>query len=144
MASALDHYGYLAVGGLVVLEDFGGQPLVARYGRYVFLAESRLDRASRMFSRHGGKIVTVARLIEDLRQLNGIIAGISDMSWRRFLVFNAIGAVTWVIVWLTVGYATGSRIDSVYRTISHYEFCAGIALGVLVVVAVVRHFVPRK
>lgn len=192
LAPALDHYGYLAVGGLVVLEDFGvpvpgetiliaaavyagagqlnvvavgaialvaavvgdnigfaignfgGQPLVARYGRYVFLTGARLDRAHHLFSRHGGKIVTVARFIEGLRQLNGVIAGISDMSWRRFLMFNAFGAVAWVAVWLTVGYAAGSHIDSIYRTISHYELYAGIALGVLIVAAVARHFLRRK
>jgi membrane protein DedA with SNARE-associated domain len=52
----------------------------------------RLDKATGFFERHGGKVVTIARFIEGLRQANGIIAGISRMSWPPFLAFNAIGA----------------------------------------------------
>ena len=68
---------------------FGGRALALRWGKYVFLTEERLDRAEAFFDRHGGKIIVVARFIEGLRQANGIIAGISGMHWRRFLIFNA-------------------------------------------------------
>src|SRR6478752_4280790 len=60
-------------------------------GRYVRLTEKRLDKAEAFFERHGGWIITVARFIEVLRQVNGLVAGISGMRWRRFLVFNALG-----------------------------------------------------
>src|SRR5258707_13913601 len=66
---------------------FGGRALALRLGKYVFLTPERLDRAQRFFNRHGGKIITIARFIEGLRQANGIVAGISGMHWRRFLAF---------------------------------------------------------
>ena len=66
--------------------------LAVRFGRYVFLTSERLKRAERFVTRHGGKVVTVAQFIEVLRQANGIIAGTTDMSWRRFVAFNALGA----------------------------------------------------
>ena len=75
---------------------FGGRALVLRWGRYVRLTEERLDKAEAFFERHGGWIITVARFIEVLRQVNGLVAGISGMRWRRFLVFNALGAALWV------------------------------------------------
>jgi membrane protein DedA with SNARE-associated domain len=71
---------------------FGGRAVALRWGRYVFLTEERLAQAEYFFNRHGGKIIVVARFIEGLRQANGIIAGISGMHWRRFIVFNALGA----------------------------------------------------
>ena len=125
----LEHYGYLAVGGFVLLEDFGvplpgetnliaaaifagsghmniavvvvvaviaaiigdnigfvighfgGRPLVHRFGRYIFLTPERLDQAEDYFNRHGGKLVTIARFIPVLRQLNGILSGIIGMHW---------------------------------------------------------------
>ena len=55
---------------------YGGRALVLRWGRYVRLTEERLDKAEAFFDRHGAWIITIARLIEGLRQANGIIAGI--------------------------------------------------------------------
>jgi len=86
---------------------FGGRALALRFGKYVFLTEERLDKAEAFFERHGGWIITVARFIEVLRQVNGLVAGISGMRWRRFLVFNALGAALWVGTWVSLGYFRG-------------------------------------
>ena len=168
LAPLLDHRGYLAVGLLLFLEDFGvpspgetvliaasvyagagrlnivavgvigfaaavlgdnvgyaigrfgGRTLVLRFGRYVLLTPERLDRAESFFSRHGGKIVTVARFIEGLRQANGIIAGITRMPWPRFVAFNALGAALWVGTWTAVGYLAGNHIQAIYTQANRY------------------------
>ena len=110
---------------------FGGRALALRWGRYVFLTEERLTRAERFFAHHGGKIIVLARFIEGLRQANGIIAGISGMHWRRFLVFNAIGAALWVGTWVSLGYLAGNHIDTIYHYITQYSLYVLIALAVL-------------
>ena len=176
----LNHYGYLAVVALVLIEDFGvpvpgetvlilaavyagagrlnivlvallgfvgallgdnigfaighfgGRPLAERYGRYIFLTPERLEKATSFFERHGGKIIIVARFIEGLRQANGIIAGISGLRWTRVLIFNAIGAALWVAVWTSVGYFSGSHIDTIYATATRYDKYLAIALALFV------------
>ncbi|MFK4146012.1 DedA family protein [Streptomyces sp. NPDC004065] len=192
LAPLLSHYGYWAVGGVVLVEDFGipapgetilvaagvyagagelnvmavgviaflaalvgdnigylighfgGRAFVHRWGRYIFLTPERFHTAERFFERHGGKIVTVARFVEGLRQANGIIAGTSGMPWRRFLVFNALGAALWVGLWVTVAYFAGTHIDAVYREIGRYQRYVFIALGVLVAAWAVRHVLRRR
>jgi membrane protein DedA with SNARE-associated domain len=187
----LNSYGYLAVGGLLFLEDFGipvpgetiliaaavyagagqlnivvvvligflaalagdnvgfaighfgGRALVLRFGRYVFLTETRLDKAEGFFTRHGGKVVTIARFVEGLRQANGIVAGLAKMPWRRFLLFNALGAAIWVGTWSAVGYLAGNHLDAIYAQIKRYELYLLIALAVVVVALVVRHLLRR-
>jgi membrane protein DedA with SNARE-associated domain len=188
----LDHFGYLAVIGLVFIEDFGvpvpgetililaavyagtgrlnivlvallgfvgavagdnvgfaighfgGRPLIERYGRYIFLTRDRVDRATGFFVRHGGWIIIVARFIEGLRQANGIIAGISGIHWAKFLAFNAIGAALWVAVWTSIGYLSGSHIDTIYNTAARYSTYVAIGAGVLVLVVIVRHVVRAR
>ena len=83
----------------IAIGHFGGRRLALRYGRYVLLTPERLDRATLFFDRHGGKVIVIARFVEGLRGFNGIIAGMTGMRWRRFLVFNAIGAALWVGVY---------------------------------------------
>jgi membrane protein DedA with SNARE-associated domain len=187
----LDRFGYLAVAGLVLLEDFGvpvpgetvlilgavyagtgrlsivlvallafcgallgdnvgfaighfgGRRLALRYGRYVFLTPARLDKATQFFERHGGKVIIVARFVEGLRQANGIIAGISGMPWRRFLVFNAIGAALWVGVWTAIGYLSGNHIDTIYRVAVRYSTYLLAVLVVLLLAYVARRLVRR-
>lgn len=178
----LNHYGYLAVVALLLLEDFGfpvpgettlilaavyagagrlnvvlvgvlaflaavagdnigfaighfgGRPLVERYGRYIFLTPERVNKATNFFQRHGGKIVVIARFIEGLRQANGIIAGISGMHWAKFLAFNALGAALWVATWTTLGYFSGTHINSIYNTASRYStyLALAVALGIVI------------
>jgi membrane protein DedA with SNARE-associated domain len=188
----LNHYGYLAIAGLVLIEDFGvpvpgetvlilgavyagtgrlsivlvvllgflaavlgdnigfavghfgGRRLVERYGRYIFLTPERLDRATGFFERHGGKVVTIARFVEGLRQANGIIAGISGMHWAKFLAFNALGAALWVGVWSAVGYFSGNHITSIYNTASRYSTYLAIAVGIAILAFIVRHLLKRR
>ena len=92
--------------------EYGGRPLVERYGKYIFLTKERLDKAEGYFNNHGGKIVAVARFVDGLRQLNGIIAGISEMRWPKFIIFNLIGAAIWVSFWSIIGYYGGSHIQT--------------------------------
>jgi membrane protein DedA with SNARE-associated domain len=181
LAPILNNWGYLAVGGLILIEDFGipvpgetvliaaavyagagrlnvvlvgvialaaavvgdnigyvigrfgGHRLIDRYGRYILLTPARVEKAEAFFGRHGGKIVTVARFIEGLRQANGIIAGLSRMHWARFLAFNAVGAGLWVGVWASVGYFSGDHITSIYNTATHYSLIFGIVVGVVLI-----------
>jgi len=192
LAPLLDHYGYLAVAGLIMLEDFGvpapgetvliaaavyagaghlniaavvvvaiaaaiagdnigyaigrfgGRRLVLRFGRYVFLTERRLDTAERFFTRHGGKIVVVARFVEGLRQANGIIAGVTGMPWRRFLAFNAIGAALWVGVWAGLGDLAGTHITVIYEQIHRYQLYVLIAVVVGLAALIIRHLLRRR
>ncbi|MER7837439.1 DedA family protein [Streptomyces sp. NPDC096040] len=132
-----DNIGY-------VIGRYGGHRLVTRYGRYVLLTPARVAKAEAFFTRHGGKVVTVARFIEGLRQANGIIAGLSEMPWRRFLAFNALGAVLWVGVWVTLGYAAGDHIGTLYPAIQRYELYLLAAAGLALAVVAARHLLHRR
>lgn len=122
----------------------GGRRLLVRWGRYVRLTPERIDRASDFLARRGVLVVVVGRFVEGLRQLNGIIAGISDMSWLRFLLANAVGAALWVGAWTAVGDVAGAHIDPVYRAVQRYTVYALVAAGVIIVGFVVRHIRRRR
>ncbi|TMM35032.1 MAG: DedA family protein [Actinobacteria bacterium] len=109
---------------------YGGHRLVLRFGRYVRLTRDRLMRVERFMARHGPRIVAVARFVDGLRQLNGVVAGTVELPWRRFLLFNAIGAALWVGVWATAGYLAGDRLDDIFAAAFRYQW---LSLAVLLV-----------
>lgn len=61
---------------------------------------------------HGGATVFWARYIFGLRTIAGPVAGALGMEWKRFLVFNALGGVSWVTVIALIGYLFGSEFHS--------------------------------
>jgi membrane protein DedA with SNARE-associated domain len=115
-----DNIGY-AIG------RFGGRALLERWGKYVFLTPARLEKAEAFFSKHGGKIVVVARFIEGLREANGLIAGITEMYWLKFVAYNVLGAALWVGAWVSIGYLSGQHITAVYNAVTNYSLYAAIA-----------------
>jgi membrane protein DedA with SNARE-associated domain len=128
-----DNVGYL-------IGRKGGRELVERFGKYLFVTPDRLDRAEAFFHKHGSKIVVIARFVEGLRQLNGIIAGTVGMPWRRFLMCNALGAAMWVAVWTSLGYLAGNHVETIARDFTYFA----IGAGVLLVAFVVWHLVRRR
>ena len=124
-AVAGDNIGY-AIG------RFGGRALAERWGKYVFLTAERLEKAESFFHRHGGKIIVMARFIEGLRQANGLIAGIAEMKWLKFLAFNALGAALWVGTWVSAGYFAGQHITTIYNDVTRYSLYAAIVAAVVI------------
>jgi membrane protein DedA with SNARE-associated domain len=125
----------------------GGRRAVHRFGKYVFITPERLARAERFFARRGNRIVVVARFIDGLRQLNGVIAGITAMPWRTFLIYNAIGAALWVGFWTTVSYLLGTHIVEVVEHAHRYKWWAIAAVVLALVTYVtlhVRHIRRRR
>jgi membrane protein DedA with SNARE-associated domain len=117
----------------------GGRALVERYGRYVLLTKSDLDRAERWFSERGEVSVLVGRVLPVVRTFISVPAGIAEMSPLRFGVFTVIGSAVWDGMLLGVGYALGSR----WSSITHGFNDAGYVLAGLVVLAIAGFVVHR-
>lgn len=122
-----DNIGYL-IGRLL------GRAIVLRYGGKIGLNAERLSQVEAVFAKYGPATVGFARFLNVLRQLNGIVAGILKMDWKRFLLFNALGGALWVSVWTLAGFYLGGRVSDV-RALSHDLELAGAVLGAVALLA---------
>jgi membrane protein DedA with SNARE-associated domain len=123
-----DNTGYL-------LGRTGGRALLRRFGPIDRYSSRLLPPAERFFAKHGGKTVFFGRFIAFLRITSAWLAGISHMSWWRFLLWNGAGGIVWATAVGLVAYEFGK---SAADAISRFGFfaVAGIAiLAVLVLLA---------
>ena len=90
----------------------GGRPAIERFGRYVLLDVSDLDRAERFFERFGAPAVLAGRLLPVVRTFIALPAGMARM---RLLPFHALtfgGSFVWCYALATVGDVLGARWES--------------------------------
>jgi len=88
---------------------------IGRWGGRVVLEKfkvnlQRQERLEDLFRRRGGVVILLARFLDGLRQLNGIVAGVLRMPWRTFTVYNVAGAILWTCAWGLGTYYLGRDI----------------------------------
>lgn len=122
---------------------FGGRPFILQYGKFFFINEARLNTLQNFVSRHGMKVLLVARFFVGLRQLSGFLAGLCKMPTVAFLVINFIGAALWVGCIAAGSYYLGKKIDDIYSIFDFFQYylIAGVLLAV--VVFIVRRFTKK-
>ncbi len=117
------------------LGQYGGRPVIERYGRYVLLSHHELDLADRLFARWGQWVVLVGRLLPVVRTFIAFPAGVARMNMTKFVVFTFVGSYPWCYALAWVGEKLGERWSSDPRLkAAFHRFDA--AIGVLLVLAV--------
>ncbi|RYG12646.1 MAG: DedA family protein [Chitinophagaceae bacterium] len=76
-----------------------------------------LDKAHAFYEKHGGKAIILTRFVPIIRTFAPFVAGMSGMTYKRFLIFNVVGAVLWVGIFLYLGYWFGN-LPSVRKNFS--------------------------
>jgi membrane protein DedA with SNARE-associated domain len=121
----------------------GGRRLVLRFGRYVRIGEPELARMEQGFARYSIVFVSVARFFEVLRQLNGIVAGLTGMRLRYFLPANAAGALLWTAVWGLGSWRLGRNIHS-YEDLSEKAGNIFVLLAVSVLLVLLGIYLRHR
>ncbi len=76
-------------------------------GEIRFLKKEHLDRTHAFFEKYGGKTIIIARFVPIVRTFAPFVAGVGAMNYSRFIVYNVIGGVAWVALFVFGGYWFG-------------------------------------
>ncbi|HYC77689.1 MAG TPA: DedA family protein [Planctomycetota bacterium] len=87
---------------------------------------AHLEKARRFYEKHGGKTIILARFVPIVRTFAPFVAGMGEMSYRRFAIYNVAGAVVWVGSLVALGVRFG-KMEFVQKNF-HY-----VTLGIIVI-----------
>ena len=111
--------------------------IVKRFERFKLLFVADLERASAVFSRHGGKAILVGHLFPGVGAMISIPAGIKRMSlFGRFMIYTILGCLVWNGGFIFLGLMLGSNWPVVkeYSSIIEYSVLAILVVGVLLLI----------
>ncbi|MFY9561696.1 MAG: bifunctional DedA family/phosphatase PAP2 family protein [Terriglobales bacterium] len=113
----------------------GGLSLIRRYGRFLRVDEAKLRRAREFFDRHGGKTVFIGRFMALLRTWAAVLAGVGNMQYSTFMLYNALGGITWAVIFGALGYVFGRNLPMLQRYIGQASL-ASVLFAALIVALV--------
>jgi membrane protein DedA with SNARE-associated domain len=113
------------------LSRWGGRRLIKRLSRKIG-AEDRIKQAEALTKRWTGASVFLSRwLVTALGPWVNVTSGIAAYPWRRFLLWDVLGEVLWVILYVGVGYAFSNRVQAVAEILGNL---AWVVVGLIVTV----------
>ncbi|MBI3269909.1 MAG: VTT domain-containing protein [Planctomycetes bacterium] len=83
----------------------------------LFFKKRHLLTTRAFYERHGGKTIILARFVPIIRTFAPIVAGIGQMSYPRFLLFNVSGGIGWVWSLTLLGYSLGALVPGMVKRI---------------------------
>lgn len=79
-----------------------------------FFNPQHLRDAHEFYERHGGQAIILARFVPLLRTFVPIVAGVAQMTYRRFASYNVIGGASWVLSMTCIGYFLGNFFERLF------------------------------
>ena len=90
-------------------------PKIFNKPRSRFFRPEHVKAAHAFYEKHGGKAIIIARFMPLVRTFVPVIAGVGQMPYRRFAMFNVIGAASWVLSMTLIGYFLGTAFPEVTK-----------------------------
>ena len=123
------------------LGRYGGRPLIERYRHVFSIRAESVARGERLFERYGSATVFLARFLFGMRVLASLLAGALHMQWRKFVLFNFLGAAVWVTAICSAGYLFGGHWGRLANDLRRFDLVVSI---VVVVAALLLWWRSRK
>jgi membrane protein DedA with SNARE-associated domain len=113
------------------LGHHGGRPLIERYRHVFSIGADTVARGDRLFEKYGAATVFLARFIFGMRVLSSLLAGALHMPWRKFVLYNFLGAAVWVTGICAAGYLFGGHWGRLAHDLKRFD----LAVAIVIVVA---------
>jgi membrane-associated protein len=131
LGDSFNYYTGAKIGNRVYLRDFW------------FLRRKHIDQTHKFYDKYGGRTIIYARFMPIVRTFAPFVAGIGKMNYRRFLIYNVVGAVIWITFFMVVGYIFGN-IPVVKRNFTLLIFGIIVLSLTPPIIGILKNWISKK
>jgi membrane protein DedA with SNARE-associated domain len=107
--------------------------------------DSCVRKTGSLFARHGARSLVIAKFVPGLNTAAPPMAGVQRMGYFRFLFFDGVGALLWIVVFTTLGYLCSDQLEQVMsRATALGGSLAAVIVAVLAVFVLWKYFQRRR
>lgn len=117
-----------------------GRRAVLKFGKYVGIGETDLEKTEKWFEKHGQAAVFFGRMAPGIRELISIPAGIQKMKISIFIIFTFAGSLIWSIALTLVGFYVGEAWNIFYED---YSFVFDI-IAIIIIAGIILWIIFRR
>jgi membrane protein DedA with SNARE-associated domain len=122
----------------------GGRPFIKKFGKYIFISQHDLDIADRFFARYGSLSTFIGRLLPVVRTYISLPAGISRVSFWKFLFYSFVGSFLWSLPLGFIGMKLGQNWENLHGLFRKFDVIIVILIVLGVTWWVWRHIKNRN
>lgn len=111
----------------------------SKLGRKLHLKKQDIEKADAWFDTKGQKTVFICRFVPIVRSLISIPAGMSDMSFSKFLAYTSLGTLIWNSVLVILGSILGDNWEKIVSIFNVYSNITLVALLILIILGVIYY-----
>jgi len=111
-----------------------------------FIKKEYIDRTYSFYEKYGGATVFVARFVPLVRTFAPFLAGVGTMKYRRFLLYNVLGAISWTLLIVLGGYYLGtfSIVQENMSLLIFLVLAVTVGTVLFIIVGLIRAFRQKK
>lgn len=115
---------------------YGGWALLVNLGKLFRVQETQIAELKRQFGENAGKAVFLGRFVALLRIFASPLAGIAEMPYWKFTLYNTAGALTWATVMVSLSYFAGQVVplEKLFTLASQFGILAFLLVAAWIVV----------
>ena len=117
---------------------FFGQRIVDN-PKIPFINQEHIDETQRFYAKHGGKTIILARFVPIVRTFAPFVAGVGKMEYGRFITYNVVGGIVWILIFTLAGFFFGN-----IPAVQHNFTLVVLAIIVISVLPIVYEATKKK
>ena len=120
-----------------------GRQILLKYGRYMFINNTKLKKIEYFFDQHGAISLFIGRLLPGIKHFISFPAGLAKMDLKVFSLYTALGGAIWCFILIFLGYAIGKNEHLIAKYLKQINFIIVVAISFLIAFYIWRRSVSK-
>jgi len=121
-----------------------GRKIIKKFEHFPLFHYKHIERAEKFFKKHGNKTVFIGRFTAILRTYAALFAGIFDMHYSTFFIYNLSGGVLWAIIFGFVGFLIGNNLPLIGKILMEFNVVIFVMIGLIAAGLLIRWLWLKK